>query len=217
MFAKPETGRRRDRQCGAAGRVPRPNNSRQTTAAALTAILAADYRSEESRARDRLPAHPKENAAVLRPASRDECAGSVGRNRAGITEVIAPLVRDKGKYDAAVIAGRPREQVPHPAPGAVPPESSPSARICTIASRWSASPTDGGDAVPPASVDMVVTFRNIHNWMGRDNGCAGIRHHVPRPESPGAYWAWSSTAAIPPWRRTRRRRAGTSTRTMRSS
>src|SRR5205814_646009 len=29
-------------------------------------------------------------------------------------------------------------------------------------------PADGGDAVPPASVDMVVTFRNIHNWMGRD-------------------------------------------------
>jgi predicted methyltransferase len=29
-------------------------------------------------------------------------------------------------------------------------------------------PTDGGDAVPPGSVDMVVTFRNIHNWMSQE-------------------------------------------------
>jgi predicted methyltransferase len=27
---------------------------------------------------------------------------------------------------------------------------------------------DGADAVPPGTVDMVVTFRNIHNWMARD-------------------------------------------------
>src|SRR2546423_1060745 len=36
-------------------------------------------------------------------------------------------------------------------------------RVVTVPFR-----ADGGDAVPPASVDMVVTFRNIHNWMGRD-------------------------------------------------
>ena len=26
-------------------------------------------------------------------------------------------------------------------------------------------PTDGADVVPPGSLDMVVTFRNLHNWM----------------------------------------------------
>jgi predicted methyltransferase len=29
-------------------------------------------------------------------------------------------------------------------------------------------PLDGSDAVPPESVDMVVTFRNIHNWMAEN-------------------------------------------------
>jgi len=29
-------------------------------------------------------------------------------------------------------------------------------------------PIDGGDAVPPGSVDLVLTFRNLHNWMSRD-------------------------------------------------
>jgi predicted methyltransferase len=30
-------------------------------------------------------------------------------------------------------------------------------------------PSDGSDVVPPGSLDMVVTFRNIHNWMARDS------------------------------------------------
>ncbi|HEX4618853.1 MAG TPA: hypothetical protein VH135_03940, partial [Steroidobacteraceae bacterium] len=31
-------------------------------------------------------------------------------------------------------------------------------------------PLDGSDAVPPGTLDMVLTFRNIHNWMARDEG-----------------------------------------------
>ncbi len=27
---------------------------------------------------------------------------------------------------------------------------------------------DGGGIAPPGTVDMVVTFRNLHNWMSRD-------------------------------------------------
>jgi predicted methyltransferase len=30
-------------------------------------------------------------------------------------------------------------------------------------------PSDGGDVVPPGSLDMAVTFRNIHNWMAEDS------------------------------------------------
>jgi predicted methyltransferase len=30
-------------------------------------------------------------------------------------------------------------------------------------------PTDGSDVVPAGSLDMIVTFRNIHNWMARDS------------------------------------------------
>ncbi len=28
-------------------------------------------------------------------------------------------------------------------------------------------PSDGSDVVPPGTLDMVLTFRNIHNWMAR--------------------------------------------------
>src|SRR5260370_39335006 len=84
------------------------NNSRQTTAAALTAILAADYRSEENRARDRYR-HPKETLLFfgLRP---EMSVLEVWPEPGWYCEVIAPLVRDKGKYYAAVIAADPESK-----------------------------------------------------------------------------------------------------------
>ena len=141
------------------------NNSRQTTAAALTAILAADYRSEENRARDRYR-HPKETLLFfgLRP---EMSVLEVWPEPGWYTEVIAPLVRDKGKYDAAVIAADPeskyltRRLEQYRQKLAERPDLYDRVAVISF-------PTDGGDAVPPASVDMVVTFRNIHNWMARD-------------------------------------------------
>ena len=139
-------------------------SSRQTTAAALTGILAADYRSEENRARDRYR-HPKETLLFfgIRP---EMSVLEVWPEPGWYTEVIAPLVRDKGKYYAAVIAADPESK--HI-----------SQRLETYAHKLAerpdlygrvsvvSFPADGSDAVPPASVDMVVTFRNIHNWMSR--------------------------------------------------
>src|SRR6202045_2084819 len=140
------------------------NNARQTTAAALTAILAADYRSEEDRARDRYR-HPKETLLFfgLRP---EMSVLEVWPEPGWYTEVIAPLLRDKGKYYAAVIAADPeskyitqrlekyRQKLAERADLYAP--------VAVVT-----SPADGSDAVPPASLDMVVTFRNIHNWMSR--------------------------------------------------
>ena len=140
-------------------------SSRQTTAEALTGILAADHRSEENRARDRYR-HPKETLLFfgIRPEMR---VLEVWPEPGWYTEVIAPLVRDKGKYYAAVIAQDPDSQYIgqrldkyHQKLAARPQLYD---RVAFVS-----FPADGGDALPPASLDMVVTFRNIHNWMGRD-------------------------------------------------
>jgi predicted methyltransferase len=140
-------------------------SSRQTTAQALTAILAADQRSEENRARDRYR-HPKETLLFfgIRP---EMSVMEVWPEPGWYTEVIAPLVRDKGKYYAALIAQDPDSQYigqrldKYHQKLAARPELYDRVAFVTF-------PADGGDALPPASLDMVVTFRNIHNWMGRD-------------------------------------------------
>jgi len=139
-------------------------SSRQSTAAALTGILAADHRPEESRARDRYR-HPKETLLFfgIRP---EMSVLEVWPEPGWYTEVIAPLVRDKGKYYAAVIAADPESKYitqrleKYRQKLAERPDLYDHVAAVSF-------PADGSDAVPPASVDMVVTFRNIHNWMSR--------------------------------------------------
>jgi predicted methyltransferase len=141
------------------------SSSRQSTAEALTGILAGDWRSEENRARD-VYRHPKETLLFfgIRPEMK---VLEVWPEPGWYTEIIAPLVRAKGTYYAAVIAADPTD--PHITQRldafrqklAERPQIYD--RVVTVS-----FPTDGGDVAPPDSLDMIVTFRNIHNWMARD-------------------------------------------------
>jgi predicted methyltransferase len=171
-------------------------SSRQTTTDALTAILAGDQRTAEERARD-VYRHPKETLLFfgIRP---EMSVLEVWPEPGWYTQVIAPLVREKGKYYAAVIAPDPTDK--HITQRLADYRASLAARA-DLYDRVSvvSFPADGGDAVPPGSVDMVVTFRNIHNWMARDaapqafasmfkalkpGGVLGVVEHRGNPASP---------------------------------
>ncbi|HEV3180636.1 MAG TPA: methyltransferase domain-containing protein [Steroidobacteraceae bacterium] len=140
-------------------------SSRQTTAEALTAILAGNQRSPENRARDEYR-HPKETLLFfgIRP---EMSVLEVWPEPGWYTEVIAPLLHDKGKYYAAVIAADPDNRNITQRLGEyrakLAARSDLYDRVAVVS-----FPADGGDVVPPGSLDMVVTFRNLHNWMGRD-------------------------------------------------
>ena len=141
------------------------SSSRQGTAQALTTILAGDQRTAENRARDAYR-HPKETLLFfgIRP---EMSVVEVWPEPGWYTEVLAPLLREKGKYYAAVIAEEPGNKYiierldQYRLKLAARPELYNRVSVVTF-------PTNGGDMMPPGSVDMVVTFRNIHNWMGRD-------------------------------------------------
>ncbi len=147
-------------------------SSRQSTAEALTVILAGDQRTSEERARD-VYRHPKETLLFfgIRPEMR---VLEVWPEPGWYTAVIAPLVRQRGKYYAAVIAPNPSSKYithrleEYRARLAARPDLYDRVTVVTF-------PADGGDAVPPDSVDMVVTFRNIHNWMARDQAAQAFR------------------------------------------
>jgi predicted methyltransferase len=141
-------------------------SSRQSTAEALTAILAGEQRSPENRARD-VYRHPKETLLFfgIRPEMR---VLEVWPEPGWYTEVIAPLLRDKGKYYAGVIPADPtnkyitRRLDDYRAKLASRPDFYDRVSVVSFAA-------NGGDVVPPGSLDMVLTFRNIHNWMARDS------------------------------------------------
>src|SRR6266478_10188379 len=140
-------------------------SSRQTTAEALTGILAADSRPQENRARDRYR-HPKETLLFfgIRP---ETSVLEVWPEPGWYTEVIAPLVADKGKYTAAVIETDPQSKYvtqrldAYNQKLASRPDLYSHVTVVTF-------PSNGGDAVPAGSIDLVVTFHNIHNWMSQD-------------------------------------------------
>ena len=139
-------------------------STRQATAQALDNILADPHRPEADRARDRYR-HPKDTLLFfgIRPEMK---VLEVWPEPGWYTDVIAPLVRDRGKYYAAVIEPDPQSQyITARLEGyrkklASDPTLYGNATIVTF-------PSHGGDVVPPGTVDMVVTFRNIHNWMAQ--------------------------------------------------
>ncbi len=146
-------------------------STRQATSQALDRILTGDQRSEENRARDRYR-HPKQTLLFfgIRP---EMSVLEVWPEPGWYTEVLAPLLADKGHYYAGVIAPDAKSQyITHRLDAfrqklAARPEIYGKVTVVTF-------PLDGSDVVPPGTLDMVVTFRNIHNWMARDEAAAAF-------------------------------------------
>jgi len=146
-------------------------STRETTALALDEILTGSQRASENSARDRYR-HPKETLLFfgIRPEMR---VLEVWPEPGWYTEIIAPLLREHGKYYAAVIAADPQSKYvterlsDYQRKLASHPDVYAGVEVVTF-------PSDGGDAVPPGSLDMVVTFRNIHNWMARNSAEAAF-------------------------------------------
>jgi predicted methyltransferase len=142
------------------------SSSRQNTAQQLTSILAGDQRSESNRARD-VYRHPKETLLFfgIRP---EMTVLEVWPEPGWYTEIIAPLLREKGKYYAAIETVNPasayatKRHAEYLAKLAARPDLYSKVNMITL-------PSDGSDVVPAGTLDMAVTFRNIHNFMAEGN------------------------------------------------
>jgi predicted methyltransferase len=171
-------------------------STRQETTEDLTRILAGSQRPEEDRARDAYR-HPKQTLLFfgIRPEMR---VLEVWPEPGWYTEILAPLLRDKGKYYAAVIAADPaspyntKRLAAYRGELAAQPALYDRVQVVSL-------PTDGGDVLPAGSLDMVVTFRNLHNWMAegmasqviatlykalKPGGVLGIVEHRGNPAVP---------------------------------
>jgi predicted methyltransferase len=149
-----------------AGNVPPVANapSSAETAAALDRILAGNQRSESNRARDAYR-HPRETLLFF-GVRADMRVVEVWPDTGWYTEVIAPLVQASGKYYAAQQPDDGRSKyvasqlAAFRAKLAARPDLYAGAEMTTLG-------RSGGDIAPPASVDLIVTFRNVHNWMAQ--------------------------------------------------
>ena len=133
------------------------------TAAAIERVLAGEHRSAANRARDGWR-HPVDSLLFfgIKP---DMTVAELWPGAGGwYTEVLAPLLAERGRLYVA--------QVP-----ATPPNAFTDSILAAYRAKLDARPDlygkvsittlgpAGGDIAPPGSCDLVLTFRNLHNWM----------------------------------------------------
>ncbi|MGC1549908.1 MAG: methyltransferase [Rhodanobacter sp.] len=136
-----------------------PTSASDFTASQLDAALAGSWRTPANRARD-VYRHPKATLQFfgIRP---DQTVIEITPGTGWYSEILAPLLRDDGHYIAAVQASA---------------DSEAKRDGGTLHTKFAADPAQYGKAKivafdpkapmfgPPGSADMVLTFRNVHNW-----------------------------------------------------
>ncbi len=124
--------------------------------------MVGDHRADANKARDKYR-HPKETLLFfgLRP---DMDVVEISPSRGWYTEILAPVLRDRGQYYAAVFA------VTQKSPDAVKKNDADYRGMLAAAPdlygkvKFSVLSPGSLQVAPPGSADMVLTFRNVHNW-----------------------------------------------------
>ncbi len=162
---------------------------RSGTLAALQAAVAGSNRSEANKARDKFR-HPVETLTFfgIRP---DMTVVEISPGAGWYTEILAPFLKDHGKLYEAVGGG------PGAKAFADKLKSDPAVYSQVIVTTL--QPPAETDIAPAGSADMVLTFRNVHDWLPRGTtqdyfkafyralkpgGILGITDHRADPTQP---------------------------------
>lgn len=140
--------------------------------AALDAALSGAHRTPENRGRD-AHRHPRETLAFfgLRP---NMTVVEIAPGGGWYTEILAPVLKDQGKllaahnemnastYGRRTLGGYLLKLATHP----------------EVYEKVEVVPFNPGKnllGVAPGTADMVLTFRNVHNWVGAGNAEAAFK------------------------------------------
>lgn len=147
------------------------------TAAALDAALSGDHRSDASKARDRFR-NPKETLAFFGFRS-DMTVVEIWPGGGWYTEILAPALQERGKLYAAQYSVNPPFAYQRQYFGAFLTKAGTTPDLYRDVVITHLNFPDQLEAAPPASADLVVTFRNVHNWFdpgyGQDAARMGFK------------------------------------------
>ncbi len=136
---------------------------------ALTQAVSSSSRSPEYRQRD-VYRHPEQTLRFfgIRP---DMTVVEIWPGEGWYSEILAPYLRDRGHYYAAGTA----YSQPDASPGAQRAAAAFQQKLDADPERYGKvtvtefRPPDVVEICPPGTADMVLTFRNVHNWMSARN------------------------------------------------
>lgn len=180
--------------CLSAGGVAAQDPS--TNDQAIQMLVAGPQRSAANRLRDP-NRHPGEDLRFLGIRPTDTVVEILPGGAAYWMEILAPYLRDHGRYVAANPGPDDRSD------DAVTGNAAFAAKVAAdpgdFAKVGTAAFTTQGDLVPPGTADVVLTFRNVHNWMAdgsagavfstfnralKPGGTLGIEEHRGRTDQP---------------------------------
>lgn len=122
--------------------------------ASLTAAIAATHRSEANRARDQYR-HPVQ-ALMFFGVKPGDTVVELWPGGGWYTEILAPYLAEKGSYTVAPAVGKADERLKSFL------DANPA--IYGKVKRANFPMAEGAVPVAPGSADVVLTFRNVHNW-----------------------------------------------------
>ena len=176
--------------------APPPAAASEADAGRLQALVDGPQRSPANRARDPFR-HPVEDLRFLRIAPTDTVVEILPGGAGYWTEILAPYLREGGRYVAA------NPPVTDTSEEAVKGNAAFAAKLAAHAADLGKAETVAftttGDIVPPGTADVVLTFRNVHNWMAdgsagavfaaffralKPGGTLGIEEHRGRTDQP---------------------------------
>ena len=137
--------------------------SQVETVALIDKAMASPVRTDANRARDQYR-HPKETLLFfgLRP---DMTVVEIAPGGGWYTDILAPVLATKGRYVAA-------HNNPEGSPGGQKQRAAFIERVKANAATFGDVTVTSfgkgieGNLAAPGSADMVLTFRNVHNWKG---------------------------------------------------
>lgn len=151
------------------------------TSAALDTILRGEHRAPENRTRD-IYRHPKETLKFF-GIRQDMTVVEVWPGAGWYTEILAPLLKDHGQLYTALL---------DPASGEYAKNTVDSYReklqmrpdlYGKVITTTLAAPPAKHEIAPAGSADLVLTFRNLHNWMmfGWERDALAAMHAALKP------------------------------------
>ena len=169
----------------------------QSADSLIDQAMVGDHRAQANKARDKYR-HPKETLLFfgLRP---EMTVVEISPGRGWYTEILAPLLRDRGQYYVAVSA------ITEKSPDALRQNDADYRGMLAAApavyGKVNLSVISPGalKLAPQGSADMVLTFRNVHNWAKagtadamfkafhdalKAGGTLGVVEHRAKPDAP---------------------------------
>lgn len=156
------------------------------TSAALDTILRGDHRVPEHRARD-IYRHPKETLQFF-GIRQNMTVIEVWPGAGWYTEILAPLLKDRGQLYVALLDPASGEYAKNTVDTyrsklQLRPDLYGKVITTTLAAPKPKQPPAMSEIAPAGSADLVLTFRNLHNWMmfGWERDALAAMHAALKP------------------------------------